>query len=179
MKKTFLAVTVVTLIFVSTSRAHAYATDAGSWSFAGELSLETGYGEAWDSLRISGSPSVSWFFLDGLSLKASLWFERQEVAADTVERNAAYLGVDWYFRGPASKIFPFVGLAAGGGRFAFGGTSLSYAGIRVDAGMVFLFNETIGIRLLASWFRDQVDTGGNASSGGRIMFGAGVHIFLF
>ncbi|HOG64333.1 MAG TPA: hypothetical protein PLD82_02715 [Spirochaetota bacterium] len=171
--------TAISVLFAVSTSGYAFATDAGSWSFAGEISLETGYGAAWDSMRISGSPSLSWFFADCFAVKGSLWFERQEIGKETAERGGGYLGVDWYFRGPASPVFPFVGVSVGGGRFAWGETSVGYAGLRVDAGMVFLFNETIGIRLLASWFRDTVDTQGRDATGGRLLLGAGVHLFLF
>lgn len=173
------ALTVVAILLTVSGLGHAFATDAGSWSFAGEISLESGYGEAWESMRFSASPSLSWFFTDGLALKGALWFERQELGADVAERGAAYLGLDWYFRGPASRIFPFAGAALGGGRYSFGASSAGYSGLRLDAGMVFLFNETIGIRLVASWFRDSVDNQGRTASGGRLLLGAGVHIFLF
>lgn len=167
------------LLILAPWAGQAFATDAGSWSLAGQFSLESGYGDNWESLRFSASPSVSWFFLDGLAVTGSAWFERHELDSDLLKRSAAYLGIDWYFRGQVSRIFPFVGLAAGGGRYSIGAASTGYVGFRVEAGMVFLFSETMGVRLVASWFKDSVDNQGRTAAGGRLLLGAGVHLFLF
>ena len=177
MKKTVLLF--IVLFGLLPGIAGGFAADAGSWALAGDLSAEKGFGAAWDSSRIAVAPGIQYFLFDGFALGAELWFERHVVNGNRLDRGGAYGGFVWYFRAPLSMIFPYAGAAVGGGRFAWDGLSAGYFGARFDAGMVFLFNESIGARIFASYFRDSVDNGGAIKAGGRLLFGAGVSLFLF
>jgi hypothetical protein len=170
------------LLFVAgLAAAGDYAVDRGVLSLGGDLYFEKGFGSGYDFTSTTVSPGIHYFLFRRLSLGVDLNLELRNQGPEEFRNLSGYIMAGYHLGRRSGSIFPFFSAGVGGGKWDSGVAAYDFFGIRAQAGVIFMFNQYIGLRTVASYTLDMVKPDGSTAQldGGRIRIGAGVVLHLY
>lgn len=176
MKRTLIAVLLMTAAATAASARTRYAFDAGSFALRGAASYARGFGAAYDDHMLEFAPAVSWFFLPRLALSAELQLRMEDRNGVSYHSAGGWMQLRYYFGEEAGTVFPFIGAGAGGGAVNYSTVDSSFFGFRFDGGVCFMLNRWVSLDLSGCYRLEQVD---GKAKGGVVRIFAGVGFYLF
>lgn len=183
----YLVAFTLSLLIPSAAAAQDYAIDRGSMVLGGSVSWSSSGGELYENAdgdRVNSlllNPQVMYFVTPGFALGGDLLVERVSQGEFDATTIAVGPAASYFFGGPESSIYPFVGATVGYASTSSSGADASGIAFGGAAGAAFMLSRSVALTGAATYrvqnlSVDQVD---ESFTGNAFALQIGVEAFLF
>lgn len=171
----------------STALGQDFAIDRGSFVLGGTVSVTSNGGELFENTegdRLNSvllNPFAMFFVTKGFAIGGDLFMEKASQGEESVTTLGIGPSVAYFFGGPQSEVYPFIGAGVEYANLSSTGFDASGFGFNFGAGAAFMIATNVALTAQADYgvLNFSVDQLDESFSGDRFGLRAGISAFLF